>query len=120
MAVTALSLLYVIIGIIVSAIILWLIAGYVYRLKNKHLQRPFLIAAVTGVVTYVLGLFPQTFMGYVNLAVTVFLGIFLIKRLYKEKLGRTLAVWITWFLVMVLISYILNLITPISFSAGVI
>ncbi|MEA3430950.1 MAG: hypothetical protein U9R08_06785 [Nanoarchaeota archaeon] len=120
MAVTALGLLYVVIGIIVSAIFLWLFASYVYKCKEKNFITAFLIAAIIGIVTYVLGLFRAEFMIWVNLAVTVFLGIFLIKKWYNLKLQKTLLIWLTWFIVMVVISYLLNLLTPISFATGVI
>lgn len=120
MAITTLALLYVIIGIIVSSIVLWLVASYGYKTKNKDLQRPFFIALITGFVSYFLGLIQGEYVQYVNLAVTFILGIYLIKKCYNLKIGKTVLIWVTWFLIMVLISYVLNVLTPISFATGLI
>ncbi|MBW3004127.1 hypothetical protein KY328_05255 [Candidatus Woesearchaeota archaeon] len=120
MAITTLSLLYLVIGIVVSSIVLWLIAAYGFKNKNKQFMTAFLIAAITGAISYVLGLFTYAYMYYVNLAATVIVGIYLVKNWYKLKWSKTFLVWLIWFVVMALVSYVLNLITPVSFATGLV
>lgn len=111
----ALGFAYAIVGIIVSTIVLWLVA-YLFK-KNKGFLSPLVIAVVTGMVTYVLGLFNVPLMYTINLAVTVFLGIYLLKTLYKLNWLKTFLIWLVWFLIMAIISFLLNIFTQVSFSA---
>ncbi len=118
MAVTTLNMLYALIGVVVSAIVLWLFSAYVYGNKNKNFITAFFIALIVQAVTYVLGLFPYTFMKNIDLALTTIISFSLVKYLYKLKWVKALLVWLTWFVIVLVISYTLNLFTPISFSGG--
>jgi len=119
MAFAAVSLLYQIVGIAVSAIVLWLVSSYAYKNKNKKFTTALLIALITGVVSYVIALIGESsILNSINLAVTIILGFILVKEWYNLKYWKAIMVWLTWFLIMLVISYILNLITPISFSTG--
>ncbi len=82
------------VGIVLGAVFLWLSAR-IFKLHDKSFMTPLTIAAIVGVVGYILGLIP--FVNMVGGLVTIVLGVWLIKDKYRLHWGKAVLVWLVYF-----------------------
>lgn len=96
-----------VIGIVLGAVFLWLSAAKIFKLSDKSFVTPLTIAAITGVVGFVLGLIP--FVNMIGWLVTIILAIWLIKTKYRVDWGRAVLVWLVYFVLSLIAMFIVGL-----------
>jgi hypothetical protein len=95
-----------VVGIIVGALLLWLTAK-IFKLSDKSFKTPLTIAAIAGVVGFVLGLIP--FVNLVGWLAVIILTIWLIKTKYRVDWGRAVLAWLVYFVMSLVVMFILGM-----------
>ena len=112
------SLIFAIIAALVSGLLLWITAK-LFKLKGGF-GVAFTIALIIGVVNWAIG-FVMGFIpfvgawlgGIISLVVSIWLGITLIKSKYHQDTSKAVVVWLVWFVLSMVATFIL------AFIAGV-
>jgi len=95
-----------VVGIVVGALLLWLTAK-IFKLSDKSFKTPLTIAAIAGVVGFVLGLIP--FINMIGWLAVIVLSIWLIKTKYRVDWGRAVLVWLVYFVLSLVAMFIIGM-----------
>lgn len=104
-----LSIVMAVIGILLGAVFLWLSAAKIFKLSDKSFMTPLTIAAIVGVVGFVLGFIPVV-RGVISWIVTIILGVWLIKSKYRVDWGKAILVWLVYFILSLVAAFLIGLI----------
>jgi hypothetical protein len=89
------GLVLAIIGIFIGAAFLW-VSARVFKLHDRSFTTPLIIAAIAGVVGYVLGLIPV--INRLSWVIIIVLTVWLIKSRYRVGWGTSILVWLAYFI----------------------
>ena len=107
-----------IIMIFLSSLLLWLTAKYFFKLKDTAYKTALIVAAIVGAVVGLLGsinlYIDSTVLIVISLLVEMVLGLFLIKRFYKLEWNKTALVWLVWFVLNIIVTFIMGLIISLA------
>ena len=110
-----LSLVMTIIGILLGALFLW-ISAKIFKLRDKSFKTPLIIAAIVGVVGFILGIIPIVNMfGWI---VAIALAIWLIKTKYSVDWVKAILVWLVYFVLSIVAGMIVAFVIGGLFLGG--
>ena len=104
-----------VIMIIVSGLLLMLSAK-IFKLKDQSLMTAFKIVLIIYVINFVLSLIgvyslpTALIMSVLSFIVLVVLGIYLIKKYHNLDWGKSVLVWLVWFILSLIAGFIVGLI----------
>lgn len=114
------SLIFTIVAALVSGFLLWLTAK-LFKLKGGF-GTAFVVALIVGVVNWAIGfvfgfipLVGAWLGGVISFVVSIILGIMLIKSKYKQDTGKAVVVWLVWFVLSMVATFILAFIAGVLF-----
>ncbi len=93
---------FVVMTILASLILM--LSAKIFKLKDQSFMTALKIVLIIYVITFVLSLIGLTslsvalIMAVLSFVVMVVLGIYLIKTFYKLKWGKSILVWLVWFI----------------------
>jgi hypothetical protein len=81
-----------VVGIVISALFLWLSAAKIFKTKDKTWMTPLVISVIAGVVGFVLGLVPV--LNMLSWLVVIVLTMYLIKSKYRVDWMKSFLIWL--------------------------
>lgn len=114
------SLIFTVIAAVLSGLLLWLTAK-LFKLKGGF-GTAFVIALLVGIVNWAIGfvfgfvpLVGAWLGGVVSFVVSIVMGVMLIKSKYRQDTGKAVVVWLVWFVLSMIATFILAFIAGILF-----
>jgi len=118
------SLVTTVIVIFLSALLLWAVAKYIFKVSDQY-KVALIIATIVGVVNGLLGLIGMASLalmgviGVINFVVSIVLSLYLVRTYYKLNWVKAAQVWIVWFILWLILGVILGFILmPIYLAIG--
>lgn len=114
-----------VIMVIIGALLLMLSAK-IFKLKDQSFKTAIKVVLILYVITFVLGLIgilslrTALIMSVLNFVVLIALGIYLIKKFYLIDWGKSVLVWLVWFILSLIVGFIVGLILTAIFIGAVV
>lgn len=99
------GLVMAVVGILLGALFLWISAAKIFKMKDKSFKTPLTIAAIVGVVSYVLGFVPL--LNMLGAVVAIVLAVWLIKTRYNVDWVKAILVWLVYFVLSIVAGMII-------------
>ena len=112
------SIITTIIMVIVG-ILLLILSAKIFKLKNQSFKTALKIVLIIYVINIVFGLIGLFSFGFailmliLSFLILVILGIYLVKKYYNLDWGKSILVWLVWFILLLIAGFIMRVIVTL-------